>query len=90
MSGSPTARSSSILVRSCAIVYSVGVLKLAATVWPIDTPRAITVPSTGDVMIVCARFCSACFTWACLMPIAATPASCVAACAAAVAPCTPA
>ena len=32
MSGSPTARSSSILVRSCAIENSVGVCRLAATV----------------------------------------------------------
>ncbi len=89
MSGSPTARSSSILPRSWAMVNRVGVCKLAATVCPIDTLRAITVPSTGEVMMVCARLALATATLACWMPIAATLASCSAAWLAAVAPATP-
>ncbi len=61
------------------MVYSVGVCSDAATVCPSETWREITVPSTGEVMIVCARFACAVFTCACWMPIAATPASCCAA-----------
>ena len=38
--------------RSVAIRNSVGVWKLAATVWPIVTLRETTVPSTGEMMSV--------------------------------------
>ena len=52
MSDSSIATSTCICDRSCAIVNSVGVLRLAATVWPGSTWREITTPSTGAVIAV--------------------------------------
>ena len=52
MSDSLTLVSTCILVRSWAIRNSVGVWKLAATVWPTSTLRDTTTPSTGDRMSV--------------------------------------
>ena len=48
MSDSLTLAFTCILVRSCAISKSVGVWKLAATVWPTSTVRETTTPSTGE------------------------------------------
>ena len=45
-----------ILVKSAASTNSVGACMLAATVWPVSTAREMTMPSIGDVMMVCARF----------------------------------
>jgi len=88
MSGSPTARSTSIFERSCAIVNNTGVLKLEATVSPSATLRTMTVPLTGEVIVACARSYSAVFTWAAWMPIAAACAWAVPTDAWAVAPVT--
>ncbi len=52
MSDSLTFVSTCICVRSVAIRNSVGVWKLAATVWPCVTLRDTTVPSTGEMMFV--------------------------------------
>ena len=52
MSASSTLASICIFVRSRAIVKSVGVWKLAATVCPTSTFREITTPSTGETMRV--------------------------------------
>ena len=45
-----------ILVRSSPMVKRVGEEKLAATVWPRSTLRAMTVPDMGLVIIVWERF----------------------------------
>ena len=52
MSASAKLVSMRISDRSCAILISVGVWKLAATVWPISTTRSITTPSTGERITV--------------------------------------
>ena len=51
-SDSETLVSTCICVRSRAIRKSVGVWKLAATVWPTSTLRDTTTPSTGEMMSV--------------------------------------
>ena len=48
-----------ISLRSAASVKSVGACRLAATVWPTSTERAITMPSIGEVMMVFCRLTSA-------------------------------
>ena len=50
MSVSSIATATCIFDRSSAIVNSVGVLRLAATVWPASTWREITTPLTGAVI----------------------------------------
>ena len=62
MSPSLTFVSICIFVRSVAMRKSVGVWKLAATVWPIVTLRETTVPSTGETMFVYPRLTSADFS----------------------------
>ena len=52
MSASAMLVSICICARSLAIWKSVGVLKLAATVWPISTLRATTMPEMGERITV--------------------------------------
>src|SRR5262249_17992483 len=52
MSDSLTLALTSIFVRSVATRKSVGGWKLAATVWPTETLRDTTTPSTGETMRV--------------------------------------
>ena len=51
MSASDTEAQMFILVMSCAIVKSTGVLIAAMTVWPRSTFREMTMPSTGAVIL---------------------------------------
>ena len=51
MSASSMAACTFILERSWAMVNTLGVAKLAATVWPTSTSRATTTPSTGALMV---------------------------------------
>jgi hypothetical protein len=52
MSASLTLARTRMRERSSAISKSVGVWKLAATVWPTSTLREMTTPSTGETMSV--------------------------------------
>ncbi len=67
MSDSETSAETCILVRSCAIVKSVGAVKDAATVWPTSYWRSTTTPSIGAVIRLLRRSVSACaseaFAW---------------------------
>src|SRR4030095_9398963 len=65
MSASSTLVSICILVRSWAMVKSVGAWRLAATVWPTSTVREMTVPSTGARMDVYSRSTCDCCRAAC-------------------------
>ena len=67
-SASSTLVSTCILVRSCAMVNSVGACRLAATVCPTSTVRETTTPSTGARMIVCSRS-----SWVCRNPASFWP-----------------
>ena len=51
MSASETEALMFILVISCATVNSTGVVMVAASVWPRSTLRAMTMPSTGAVIL---------------------------------------
>ena len=62
----------------CAITNSSGDCKLEATVWPFSIARLITMPSTGEVILVrdksmraCAKAASRCCTLACALLICA-------------------
>ena len=52
MSASLTKAFTCIRARLSAMTKSVGVWKLAATVWPTSTLRETTIPSTGETMSV--------------------------------------
>ena len=60
MSASSTLASTCMRRRFSPISNRTGVAKLAATVWPTSTWRLITVPDTGDRMLVRSRSSSAC------------------------------
>ncbi len=51
MSASSMAAVTFMRERSLAMEKRLGVLKLAATVWPTSTTRDTTTPSTGAVMV---------------------------------------
>ena len=67
MSDSETSAETCILVRSCAIVKSVGAWNEAATVWPTSYCRSTTTPSIGATIRLLRRSVSACASdaWAC-------------------------
>jgi hypothetical protein len=52
MSASAKLESMRISDRSCAILISVGVCRLAATVCPRSTTRSMTMPETGERIVV--------------------------------------
>src|SRR5258708_7221343 len=56
MSASSISTSTCMRVRSAAIVNKTGAWNADATVCPTSTLRATTIPSIGDVIVVCSRF----------------------------------
>lgn len=64
-SASSTETSTSICVRSSAMVKSTGALSEAATVWPGSISRDSTTPVTGDTICAMERLVWAVESWAC-------------------------